>query len=110
MSSQPETILAHDARPSSAHTTAETARRLELSRERVRQLLEQGMLAGFRIEGQPRGRYVDLSGEGAENDRVLVTVQEAARRFGVTPATIRAWIESGRLEGFQVEGPQAGLF
>ena len=45
-------------------TTAEAARRLGVSRERVRQLLENGMLAGFRIEGQARARYVDLEGEG----------------------------------------------
>ena len=39
-------------------TTAEAARRLGVSRERVRQLLEIGMLAGFRIEGRDRARYV----------------------------------------------------
>ena len=49
-------------------TTAEAARRLGVSRERVRQLLETGMLAGFRVEGRPRARYVDLEGEGAEHD------------------------------------------
>jgi len=47
---------------------------------------------------------VDLEGEGSENDRVLVSVQEAALRAGVTPATIRTWIESGRLEAFRIEG------
>ena len=40
-------------------------------------MLEQGMLAGFRIEGRSRGRYIDLESEGGENDRILVTVQEA---------------------------------
>lgn len=85
-------------------TTAEAARRLGVSRERVRQLLEHGMLAGFRIEGRRRARYVHLEGEGSENDRVLITIQEAARRFGVSSATIRAWIEKGRLQGFRVEG------
>ena len=39
-------------------TRAEAARRLGVSRERVRQLLEIGMLAGFRIEGRDRARYV----------------------------------------------------
>ena len=57
-------------------TTAEAARRLGVSRERVRQLLEQGTSAGFRIEGRARARYVDLGGEGGENDRVLVSIQE----------------------------------
>lgn len=38
------------------------------------------MLASFRIEGQARARYVDLKGEWTENDRVLVSIQEAARR------------------------------
>lgn len=51
-------------------SAAEAARRLGVSRERVRQLLEQGMLAGFRIEGRGRARYVDLEGEGIENDLV----------------------------------------
>ncbi len=75
-----------------------------MSRERVRQLLDQGMLAGLRIEGQARARYVHLEGEGGENDRVLVTVQKAARRFGVNSATIRRWVEAGRMEGFRIEG------
>ena len=62
------------------------------------------MLPGLRIEGHSRARYVHLEGEGSENDRVLITIQEAARRFGVTAATISAWIDSGRLEGFRIEG------
>ena len=85
-------------------TTAEAARRLDVSRERVRQLLESGLLAGFRVEGRARARYVDLDGEGTENDRVLFSIQEAARRFGVSTSTIRRWIETGRLETFRVEG------
>ena len=85
-------------------TTAEAARRLGISRERVRQLLENGMLAGFRIEGRARARYVDLDGEGTENDRVLLSIQEAARRAGVSTSTIRRWIEIGRLEAFRIEG------
>jgi excisionase family DNA binding protein len=85
-------------------TTAEAARRLGISRERVRQLLENGTLAGFRIEGQARARYVDLVGEGSENDRVLVSIQEAAQRFGVSTSTNRKWIEIGRLEAFRREG------
>lgn len=51
-------------------TAAEAARRLGVSRERARQLLEQGTLAGFRMEGRARARYVDLEGEGGENDGV----------------------------------------
>ena len=58
------------------------------------------MLADFRLEGRGRTRYVDLESEGGENDGVLVTIQEAAQRFGVSTATIRMWIKSGRLEGF----------
>ena len=85
-------------------TTAEAARRLGVSRERVRQMLENGILAGFRIEGQARARYVNLEGEGAENDRLLLSVQEAAQRFGMSTSTIRRWIETGRLEAFRLEG------
>jgi len=85
-------------------TTAEAARRLGVSRERVRQLLENGMLAGFRIEGRARARYVDLEGEWTENERVLFSVQDAAQRFGMSTSTIRRWIETGRLEAFRVEG------
>jgi len=85
-------------------TAAEAARRLGVSRERVRQLLHQSLLAGFRIEGRSRARYVHLEGEGSANDRVLITVPEAARHFGVSTATIRVWIEKGGLEGFRIEG------
>ena len=67
-------------------------------------MLHQGLMAGFRIEGRSRARYVDLSGEGTQHDRVLVTVPEAARRNGVSTATIRSWIAKGRLERFQIEG------
>ena len=63
-------------------TTTEAARRKGVSLERVRQLLEGGLLAGFRIEGHGRARYVHLEGQVSENDQILVTVQEAARRFG----------------------------
>ena len=59
-----------------------------------------GTLAGIRIEGQARARYVDLGGEGSENDQVLLSIQEAARRFGMSTSTIRRWIETGRLEAF----------
>ena len=85
-------------------TTAEAARRLGVSRERVRQLLETGMLAGFRVEGRARARYVDLEGEGAEHDQVLLTIQQAAERAGVSTVTIRRWVETGRMEGFRIEG------
>lgn len=85
-------------------TTAEAARRLGVSRERVRQLLEGGMLAGFRVEGRARARYVDLDGEGAEHDQVLLSIQQAAERAGVSSKTIRTWITTGRLEAFRIEG------
>ena len=45
------------------------------------------MLAGFRIEGRVRARYVDLEGEGSEKDRLLPSVQEAAQRFGMSMST-----------------------
>lgn len=85
-------------------TTAEAARRLGVSRERVRQLLEGGMLAGFRVEGRARARYVDLDGEGAEHDQVLLSIQQAAERAGVSSKTIRTWITTGWLEAFRIEG------
>ncbi|MGI8519980.1 MAG: MerR family DNA-binding transcriptional regulator [Actinomycetota bacterium] len=62
------------------------------------------MLAGFRIEGRARAGYVDLEGERSENDRVLFSIQEAARRFGMSTSTIRRWIEAGHLEAFRLEG------
>jgi len=62
------------------------------------------MLASCRIEGLARARYVDLDGEGTENDRVLLSVQEAAQRSGMSTSTIRRWIETGRLEAFRLEG------
>ena len=37
-------------------------------------MLEQGALAGLRIEGQARARYVDLDGEGTGNDRLLLSI------------------------------------
>ena len=67
-------------------------------------MLEEGTLAGIRIEGQARARYVDIDGEGTENDRLLLSVQEAARRFEIRASTIRRWIETGRLEAFRLEG------
>jgi len=60
-------------------------------------------LAGFLIEGQARARYVDLNGEGSENDRGLVSTQERARCSGMSTSTIRRWIETGRLEAFRLE-------
>ena len=62
------------------------------------------MLAGFRIEGRARARYVDLEGEWTENDRVLFSVQEVARRAGMSTSTIRRLIEIGRMEAFRLEG------
>jgi excisionase family DNA binding protein len=85
-------------------TTTEAAHRLGVSRERVRQLLETGKLAGFRIEGRARARNVDLEGEGGENDQVLLSIQQAAERAGVSAWTIRSWITAGRLVSFRIEG------
>lgn len=62
------------------------------------------MLAGFRIEGRARARYVDLEGEWTENDRVLFSVQEVARRARMSTSTIRRLIEIGRMEAFRLEG------
>ena len=62
------------------------------------------MLAAFRIEGQVQARNVDLDGEASENDRVLLSVQEAAWRTGMSTSIIRRWIETGRLESFGLEG------
>jgi hypothetical protein len=39
----------------------------------------------------------------AKHDRVLVTLSEAALRFEVSPATIRAWLRGGRLESYRIE-------
>ncbi len=48
---------------------------------------------------------------GSKNERgvqerpgFILSIQEAARRAGASVATIRAWIESGRLEAFRLEG------
>ena len=85
-------------------TTAEAARRLGVSRERARQLLENGMLAGYRVKDRSRARYADLEGEGADHDQVLLTIQRAAERAGVSTVNIRTWISVGRLEAFRIGG------
>jgi excisionase family DNA binding protein len=38
------------------------------------------------------------------DDRVLITVSEAARRLGTYPNAINRWIAKGELEAFRVEG------
>jgi len=38
------------------------------------------------------------------DDRVLITVSEAARRLGTYPNAINRWIAKGELEVFRVEG------
>jgi len=38
------------------------------------------------------------------DDRVLITVSEAARRLDTYPNAINRWIEKGELEAFRVEG------
>ena len=83
------------ARPSTLLiTTAEAARRLGISRERLGQLLEGGALAGIRIEGRCGQRYVDLNGEGGKTTKFLVSLHEAARRPEVSAAAIReGWLD-----------------
>ena len=41
------------------------------------------------------------------DDRVLITVSEAARRLDTYPNAINRWIAKGELEAFQVEEEQA---
>ena len=67
-------------------------------------MLKSGLLAGFRVEGRPRARYVDIEGEGAETDQVLFSIQQAVERAGVSTWTIRTWISAGWLEAFRIEG------
>jgi len=38
------------------------------------------------------------------DDRVLITVSEAARRLDTYPNAINRWISKGELEAFRVEG------
>ena len=38
------------------------------------------------------------------DDRVLITVSEAARRLNTYPTAINRWIAKGELEAFRVEG------
>ena len=88
-------------------TSAEAARRLSGSCERVRRLLEAHELEGLRVGGQKcSSSHVapGLQGEAADRDRVLVAVRETAGRLGLSTVTIRAWVKHGRLESFQVEG------
>jgi len=40
----------------------------------------------------------------AVDDRVLITVSEAARRLNTYPNAINRWIAKGELEAFRVEG------
>lgn len=48
----------------------------------------------------------DLSERTISNvdDRVLITVSEAARRLGTYPNAINRWIAKGELDAFRVEG------
>jgi len=39
-----------------------------------------------------------------KEDRVLITVSEAARRLDTYPNAINRWIANGELEAFRVEG------
>lgn len=39
-----------------------------------------------------------------DNDRILITCSEAARRLGTNPKRVARWIEKGELDGFRLEG------
>lgn len=45
------------------------------------------------------GRYL-----GRMDDRLLISVSEAARRLGTYPNAVNRWIAKGELEAFRVEG------
>ena len=64
------------------------------------------------IDGVPDGASIILSvedvrgwlsenGSGLEHD---LTVEEAGKFFGRSPATIRAWIREGRLDAYHFRG------
>ena len=64
------------------------------------------------IDGMPDGASITLpvevvkgwlteNGSGLDHD---LTVEEVAKFFGRTPATIRAWIRAGRLEAYLFRG------
>lgn len=38
---------------------------------------------------------------GVATDRELITIQEAAARFGKVPETIRAWLREGKIRKYQ---------
>ena len=63
-------------------------------------MLEQGTLAGVRIEANPEPATQISAMRGTENDPCWARFRKPARRFGMSMSTIRRWMETGRLEAF----------
>jgi excisionase family DNA binding protein len=85
-------------------TTAEAARRLGVSRERGLAATRERNSGCLPHRGTCLSSLCRSRGEGFEHDRLLLSIQEAARRAGVSSSTIRRSIETGLLEGFRLEG------
>ena len=67
-------------------------------------MLEQGTLAGVRIEAKPEPATSISTAREPGMTGFCSRFQEAARRSGMSTSTIRRWIETGRLEAFRLEG------
>lgn len=89
-------------------TVAETADRLDVTRQAVLKLIRTGSLPG--VPERDRGRVarwlvpasaVNARVQGNETPPGWITLPEAAERLARSPKTVRRYVDSGLLPGYQ---------